>query len=112
MPRTPAIPEAEFTRQVIQYARLHGWRCAHFRPGRTKDGWRTPVQGDGKGFPDLFLVRNGRAVAAELKAGRGKLTVEQTQWLAALEASPVETFVWRPEVWAEIERVLGTKEGS
>lgn len=113
MPRKPVISEKEFTSQVIEYAHHMGWRVAHFRPARTAKGWRTPVQGDGKGWPDLFLVRDYRLVAAELKVGRNKPTAEQERWLAALAAGgQVETFVWRPKDWPEIERVLGTKEGS
>ena len=27
--------EAEFTDQVIQFAQLHRWRVAHFRPAKT-----------------------------------------------------------------------------
>src|SRR5437763_860370 len=67
------VTEAAFTRQVIALARLRGWRAAHFRPGRTARGWRTPVQGEGVGFLDLVLVR-GRVVWAELKSARGRLT--------------------------------------
>ncbi len=87
-------------------ARLRGWRSAHFRPARTARGWRTAVQGDGRGFPDLLLVRGSVLLAAELKAGRGRPTPEQAAWLAALEAVGVRTFVWRPTDWPAIEQTL------
>jgi hypothetical protein len=75
--RLPGITESEFLDQVLQYAKLRGWRSAHFRPAKTIDGWRTPVSGDGKGFPDLLLVRGDRVIVAELKVGKNKLTLEQ-----------------------------------
>jgi hypothetical protein len=52
-PRVPPITEAAFLRQVLDLAKLRGWRTAHFRPAQTSRGWRTAVQGDGAGFPDL-----------------------------------------------------------
>ena len=65
--------------------RWTGWRCAHFRPARTVHGWRTAVQGDGKGFPDWVLVHDrGGVVFVELKTSRGKLTPAQEAWGEAL----------------------------
>jgi hypothetical protein len=80
------VTEAEFQDQVIHLARLYGWRCAHFRPARTEKGWRTPVQADGKGFPDLVLVRGPELIAAELKADKGRVSPEQQAWLDAFTA--------------------------
>ena len=99
--------EAEFTDQVIAFARLHRWRVAHFRPAKTSRGWRTPVQGDGKGFPDLVLVRGLRLVFAELKVGRNKTSPEQGGWIAALMGANQSMFVWYPGDWPNIERILG-----
>ncbi|HJZ56769.1 MAG TPA: hypothetical protein VKE74_17510 [Gemmataceae bacterium] len=101
--RTP--DEAGFTQAVIQLARLHGWRCAHFRAARTVGGWRTPVSGD-VGFPDLVLARRERLVVAELKIGRGRPTDEQSAWLSAFTAAGVQAFIWTPELWTEIEETL------
>lgn len=106
--RVKPITEDEFLGQVIDLARLRGWRVAHFRPARTANGWRTAVQADGVGFPDLILTRHrdGRIAAAELKVGRNRLTPEQADWLAWFEAAGVPAFEWRPERWAEIEEFL------
>ncbi len=102
----PPISEAEFQTQVMQFAKLHGWRVAHFRPGLTKDGrWRTAVSGDGKGFLDLVLVRE-RVIFAELKTERGQLTPEQLAWAAVLEMAGQTVCVWRPSDWAGIEQTL------
>ena len=83
-----------------------GWKRAHFRPARTAHGWRTPVAADGAGFPDLILVRGDRLLAAELKTESGTLTPAQSEWLEALAAAGMETFVWRPDDWDAIAKVL------
>lgn len=108
MTKLPTITEAELTGQILQYAKLRGWTTAHFRPARTKDGWRTAVSGDGKGFPDLFMVRkrDKRAVAAELKVGKNKPTPEQLAWLDLMAACGIETYLWRETDRDEIERIL------
>jgi hypothetical protein len=61
-------------RQVLELAKICGWRTAHFRPAKTSKGWRTPVSGDGAGLPDLILVRPPEIVFAESRlacGGRG-----------------------------------------
>lgn len=98
--------ESGFTRAVLELAKLHGWRSAHFRPAMTAKGWRTPVQGDGAGFPDLVLVRGCRLIFAELKSATGKVKPEQTEWLLRLGGAGAEVFIWRPKDWAEITEKL------
>jgi len=130
------MSEEAFTTQVIAMAKARGWLTAHFRPAMTKRGkWVTAVQGDGKGFPDLVLVRRevvrmsdtpdrcfhgvvifaqpnipcefpGRVIFAELKSMRGALTEEQQEWIDTLKAAGQEVYVWRPSDIEEIERVL------
>lgn len=102
-----AMPETQLQTAVIQLARLLGWRSAHFRAARTVYGWRTPVQGDGKGFPDTLLLREGRLIVAELKSATGRLTPEQEDWLAAWRAVPgVEVYTWTPDNLEEIAVIL------
>jgi hypothetical protein len=100
------VTERDFTRAVLDAFRLFGWRTLHVRPARTAAGWRTPLQGDGQGWPDVFAVRGPRLIAAELKAERGQLGPGQAEWLAVLAAAGVETHTWRPSQWPEIESVL------
>jgi len=99
------MSEADWQRQVTEYAHLRGWLYCHFRPAQTSKGWRTAVAGDGAGWPDLCLVR-GRLVIAELKSETGKLSSVQRDWIAALELAKAEVYVWRPSDWPQVEAVL------
>lgn len=97
------ISEDEFLRAVIDLAKLRGWRVAHFRPARTRGGWRTPVQGH-NGFPDLVLARNGVVIFAELKTDGGKLSEDQQTWAHHLGGS---MYLWRPAMLlGEISNIL------
>lgn len=108
------LSEAMFQSHVIRLAQVLGYRVAHFRPGRTADGWRTPVAADGAGFPDLVLVREaapgraGRVLYIECKAERGRRSASQRAWAAALTGAGAEYYLFRPRHWSsgEIERVL------
>jgi hypothetical protein len=106
--------EEVFQHDVIELAHTLGWRVAHFRPALTKHGWRTPVSADGKGFPDLILVRD-RVIAVELKRDHAKgrtkseLSVEQEEWLEAFRAAGIEAYCWRPVDTDEIFDTLRRK---
>ena len=106
------ITEAEFTAQIIDLAHLLGWLVAHFRQGMTKHGWRTPVSGDGMGFPDLVLVSVGqrRVIYAELKRESGRLSAKQEDWLEHLQRCGCEVYVWRPSQFEEITEILRRRE--
>jgi hypothetical protein len=101
-----SVSECDFQAAVIEAAQLLRWRVAHFRAARIAQGWRTPVQADGAGFPDLIAVRGTRLIAAELKSERGKLRPEQANWLEALQAAGAEARIWRPADRAAIEERL------
>ncbi len=103
---TVTISEKDLQDAIVDAARLYGYVAFHSRPAITGKGWRTPVQYDGKGFPDLVLVGRERVIFAEIKSDRGKPTVEQEQWLAGLErvaaVSPtVRVHVWSPADWPD-----------
>ena len=83
-------------RQVIDLARWLGWRCWH----------NTIAYRSGAGWPDLFMVRGNRAVAAELKTMKGTVSPAQQGWLDALTLTGIETHVFRPSDWPEVERIL------
>lgn len=104
------MKEAQFQGQVIDLAHVYRWRVAHFRPAQTARGWRTPVEADGAGFPDLVLTRPYELIFAELKAAKGTTSSAQDAWLQMLGAvadgvhamrpvagrATVEVYLWRP----------------
>lgn len=99
------MSEAEWQQQVIDLAHIHGWRVYHARPAQNGRGdWRTPVAADGKGWPDLTLVRD-KVLFVELKSESGRLTTEQRHWLDALQAAGAHVAVWRPR---DFDTVLDT----
>jgi hypothetical protein len=102
----PPTSERDFLAQLIDLAHLYHWRVAHFRPAWTGRGWRTPVQGDGAGFPDTILIRPPRILAVELKSARGKASDEQLAWLEVFAGCGVETFVWQPRDFERIVEIL------
>lgn len=112
--KLPKLSEKEFQAQVMEFAKLHGWRRAHFRCVRVQRAngstyYETPVAGDGEGFPDMLLIHETRKllVAAELKVKPNKPTAEQLDWLKAMASVGARTFVWYPADWPEIEKVIG-----
>jgi hypothetical protein len=92
-----SLTEKQFQRQVLDVARIYGWRVYH--PMLSK--WSE------RGFPDLTMVRPPRVIFAELKRDNGKLTVHQDEWAEMLQDCPgVEYFVWRPFQLDEIAKLL------
>jgi hypothetical protein len=105
--KPPALTEAEFQRQVTDLAEILGWTWVHHRPAQTAHGWRTPVSGPlGKGWPDLIMSRGPRLLACELKAQGKKPTPEQVSVLTVLRDAGVETHVWQPSDFDEIQAAL------
>ena len=98
-----AMTEAELYDAIEPMAHLYSWQAAHFRPAMTDKGWRTPVQGDGAGFPDIVLARRGTTLFRELKRTGEQPTPKQQAWLEAVGGC-----IWRPADLesGEIERQL------
>ena len=91
------VDEATWQAQVRRWAERARWYVYHTYDSRRSDS----------GFPDLFMVRNGRAIAAELKTTVGRLSPAQNSWLVRLRECGIETYVWRPNMENEVKRVLG-----
>jgi VRR-NUC domain len=117
MPARSMITERVFQRGVVELAKAHGWKCAHFhdsrRQVRKRDGsYETIGDKDAAGFPDLVLVREGRLIFAELKREKGRLSTRQSEWLHLLgmvegaSQLAVLVCVWRPRDWGRIEAIL------
>ena len=89
--------EKQFQAAVMALARINKWAFYHTHNSRHS----------AKGFPDLCLVRGKRLIFAELKTDKGRVSVDQELWLAALGAvEGIEVLIWRPSSWPEIEKVL------
>lgn len=84
------VAEARFQAQVVRLARDLGYLC-YF----THDSRHSP-----SGFMDLILTDArpgvGKVYAWELKTARGKPTMDQLMWLAALDGKRVEVGLYRP----------------
>ncbi len=103
------ISERDLQNAIVDAAHLYGYLVFHTRPALSAKGWRTAVQYDGKGFPDLCLVGPERIIFAEIKAAKGKLSREQEHWLEGLGkvatvTDRVRVCVWTPADWPD--RVL------
>lgn len=92
----PRMTEADLQRAVIDLCKVLGLLVHHVRPARTKDGWRTPIEGH-KGHPDLSVVGPNGALIRELKSDVGRLTPEQRKWISAYQQAGVDADVWRPQ---------------
>jgi VRR-NUC domain len=90
------VSERSFQLAVVDLAMLCRWRVFHVHDSRRS----------APGWPDLVCLRGARFVAAELKSAKGRVRREQREWLDALEVAGVQVFVWRPNDWPEIKRVL------
>ncbi len=111
---TEKLTELDLARQIRDLARVTGWLHVHFRPAKTKQGWRTAFSGD-PGFPDMVLARRGRVIFAELKMDGKKARPEQDRWLLELdpgnirgnrELRGVEAYVWTPADFDSIVETL------
>jgi VRR-NUC domain len=93
------LNEATVQDGILGLARPLGIRVVHFRPALTKDGrWRTPVEGDAEGWPDLTLIGT-RLIVREVKGDGGRLDPDQAQWLDDLTAAGVDAAVWTADMW-------------
>ena len=98
------VKESDWQKTVERIARFNGWMVYH-APDNKPDS-RGRVQNITAGFPDLVLVKNGTLIFAELKSETGKTSVEQNNWLTAISACKVLTFVWRPSNIDEVRSFL------
>lgn len=99
MPKRP-IRGKELQKAVIDYAHLKHWHCVHNPAVETKQGWRTALAADAKGFVDIMCFRD-RTVAIEIKGDGDSLTPEQEMWGRWLQAAGVEYYVVKPKDWLD-----------
>ncbi len=109
--RVRKTEEEDLKAAVLDIIAFLGLLVLHIRPARrgteeieeaedgtqrSKQRWETPVQGDGKGYPDLTIA-GGHVMWRELKSSTGEVSVAQQRWLDRLEAAGGDVGVWRPE---------------
>lgn len=103
------MTEAEFQEQVVELARICGWRWLHVRRTIGR-GQRWTTSTNLKGWPDLMLMRPPDGlIFAELKTDQkgSATTPEQDELLEYLAGYPFATaVVWRPSDWPEIQAAL------
>ncbi len=105
MPTRTDLTEADLQAQVVELAHILGWEVMHVRRSIGK-GTRWTTATSVVGWPDLFFWRRRDMFAAELKSAKGKLTSDQEHVLRGLGEAGLSVFVWRPEDWDQIQRVL------
>jgi len=89
----------DLQKAIIDLAHAKGWLVAHFQSVKTEQrGWVTPVSADGKGYPDLTLVRD-RVVFMEIKGDGDRLRPDQDKWIAALQDAGAEVVVIHQKDW-------------
>ena len=90
-------PHKQLRMNIEQLAKLSGFDHVYF----TWDSRHSPA-----GFPDMILLKEGRMIVCELKAGRDNLSPEQYFWLMEFTKVTPEVYVWWPEDWDEIVEVI------
>ncbi len=94
--RSLELSERQWQAQVLEAAGVLGWLCYHTYNSRRSE----------PGFPDLHMLNGPRHIVAELKTVKGVVSTAQEIWLAAYRAAGVEVYVWRPDDWDAVKRVL------
>ena len=110
--RRAGLSEAHLEQQLLDLARIRGWKAHHVRDSRHV------LMGD-TGAPDWWLARHGRLVVVELKREDGKLSPdqaaflaelgwenEQQQWAQELSATRLTVWVIRPSSFDRFMAVL------
>ncbi len=85
---------------IIDLAHTYHWHVVHNPAVETKQGWRTALAADSKGFPDLLLFRD-RVVAIEVKGDGDRMSSEQHDWKDRMINANVEHYVIKPADWPQ-----------
>lgn len=98
---TPHQSENDFQSEVKKLAELYGWNVWHQLDSR----------GSTSGVADLIMWRNLNKyklclIVAELKVEPNKPTAAQCLFIDCCRASGLSAFVWYPENWPEITRII------
>lgn len=94
--RRQVTPEEAFQNKILALCRWLKLRTYHTYDSRRS----TP------GFPDLVIVGKGGVIFAELKSANGKVSLNQQAWWEDLTKAGAEAYIWWPEDWEIIQKVL------
>ena len=95
------MTEKQLSQAIVSAARECGWLV-----NRPWLSIHSP-----KGFPDLFLVRDRKAFALELKSAKGKPSPQQLEWIEALKQVPgVDARIVYPSNLEAVYQALVTGE--
>lgn len=94
------LSEDEFMRQVVEFAKMCGWRVYHTHDSRRSES----------GFPDLILVKGRTILAWELKVEPNTASAAQDAWIDALRHAGVDARVVYPRHWDSIEEELRARK--
>ena len=94
----PPMTEAKWQQQVINLAKVYGFRVYHTRYSIGSDA----------GWPDITLVKSGRKpIFLELKSERGNASLDQLIWIAALnDTGHAVAMVAKPSDWDTVVSLL------
>lgn len=97
------VTEKEFQSQVIEFAKMNGWRAYSIPDARRA----TEI-----GYPDITLWHPvfKKFMFAELKREKGKLRVDQVRVIDELRSLGFKVYVWHPSDWEAIEEFLGPSQ--
>ena len=92
------LTEAQWQRQITDYATLNNWRWYHTRDSR----------GSNAGWPDLALWRpeTKQFMLVEVKTWHGRCSKTQDDVMIGLRFCGVDVRVWRPCDWPEVQETL------
>jgi len=98
------VNEKLFQDQVLQIARMNGWKYSHHTVHQVRGRYLS----DSPGTPDLTLMHPTRGfILAELKSETGQPTKAQLEWIIGSLGHTVETYLWRPNDLERIAARLG-----
>lgn len=90
------LDEANFMRRVVFAARSLDWLVHNtFQLKHAETG-----------YPHLTMVREKRLIFAKFKLTTERPDDQQLLWLARLEQTGAEVYIWRPDQYTDILRIL------
>lgn len=72
---------------------------------QTRGTYRAMAKGTHKGFPDIYVLKNGRSIFFEVKSSTGSQSKDQVKMQALLEAQGAEYYIVRSVEY--VQRVVG-----